>query len=248
MAGPISPAHLSDGELLHLVDGDGSARDTDLWIRHASDCPECSLRLEQLRRRSARVSVLLEEITPPPSFRYPSYPARQRHRAPPWLRAAAVFLLLAASALLVSPLRARVAEWISTLRGGETATAPAPPAPPVAPERPAAENGSTLWFDPADARFRVEIDSRQTAGELRLRTISGTEGTFEMRDARKAEMPLLTASGLRIRNSAGSVARYEVGVPGGVTEVRLRIGDEPPRVLNAEDLREGRSIDLRRGD
>jgi hypothetical protein len=246
MARPTAPAHLADGELLHLVDGDGSAPDAELWTRHASGCAECSLRLEQLRRRSARVSVLLEEIGPPPGFRHPVYPDRRRHRSSPWMRAAAVFLLLAAAALTVSPpLRARVAEWIAGLRRSKTAAVWARRAQPATLMPPEAESGSTLWFTPATSRIRVDVDSRQAAGELRLRTISGAEGTFEMRDARKAEMPLLTASGLRIRNSAGSAARYEVGVPRSVTEVRLRIGDEPPRILNAEDLREGRSVDLR---
>ena len=241
-----SDTHLDDSALLHLVDGDASAWETDQWTKHVLACAGCAERLRVLRRRTDRLSHLLGEIELPADFRIPELPAaaaRHSRRRPAsrsvWsyapLRAAAVMVILVAPFLLVEPLRALVTDWVSdrwsqvaTLFGGRSDDAP-----PPAPAPPAEESGSTLWFTPTSPVFTNEFASPQSGGALELRSTAGTEGSLEVTDQGAGEVPILTESSLRVQNSSGSTAGYQVSVPTSVTRVEIRIGDAPPVVLSS---------------
>jgi hypothetical protein len=259
MASLSSDMHLDDSSLLHLVDGDASAWETDQWTKHVLGCAECSDRLAILRRRTDRLTHLLADIELPADFRIPQLPASGRRPSvsrrsgrPIWsmgsVRAAAVIVLLAAPFVLVEPLRALVADWV-TDRWSQVAALfgdRSEPAPPASETTAEAESGSTLWFTPAGAVFSIELASRQSAGELDLRGAEGTEGSIEVVGGGAGEVPVLTESSLRVQNSTRSTADYRVSLPAAVERVEIRIADAPPVVLTREEIRAGRRISLSR--
>ena len=251
--------HLDDRALLHLVDRDASAMELDLWSRHLIDCAPCTARLDERRRDSDRVRVAVGAIQLPPGFpgaeetmrRARSARAgRSRPAATPWteqrwLRAAAVAILLLLPLALVAPLRAALVEWVRgawTQLAGAPERAPSPAAPSPAPPR-AAESGFTVYFTPRGSRLELTIETAQAAGELVLSRAAGPEGSIEVLGA-DDETPLITDTGLSIRNSTASRASYRVAIPGSVDRVVVRIGNGAPVSLSADAVRAGWTVEL----
>lgn len=247
MALNTSTPHLNDSELLHLIDSTASALELDRWSQHALACQECAARLETLRRRALHFAERVSAIELPADFRYPTFPSTARVRraafsrtsAGVWLRAAAVFVVLLIPFLTVEPLRAWVGErWAEIailLGGGETPTAP--------PTR-MAESSSKLWFTPVGERFVVEIESRQAGGSLILRTSEGPEGCLGITSGGGGETALVREQGLRIRNTQGSIASYTVALPRTLSQVKIRIGSDPPLVWSTDQLEVPTVFDL----
>jgi len=154
----------------------------------------------------------------------PAPPVRRVDR--PWLRAAAVVLLLAAAVAVATPARAWIARWVGRQwsqlgHGGPPAppaTAPPVPAPPAAPQASA-----QVRFVPAGTELRVEVAHAQRVGTLTLVPVAGTAALAEVLGAPGVEL-LVVPSGLRIRNAAGDAAGYRIQVPEGVRRVRVRVG------------------------
>lgn len=251
--------HLDESDLLRLADADGSRKEMGRWSAHVRDCASCASRFDLLRRRSTRLSDLISEIGLPEGFVYPVAPAtppgRVRSRAwrhpaleSGWLRAAALIALLLLPLAAVPPLRATVAGWVSE-RWTELAALFEGDAAPSgqSAQGMAEEAGATLWFTPRGEELRVEIDSRQVEGSLKLHRTGTAEGSLQVRDGHRGETPVISEQGVRIMNTDHSVANYGLGVPAGVDRVRVRIGDAPPRVFSRADIDRGVEVSLAGG-
>lgn len=256
--GSLTRPHLDDGELLCLLDGeaDGALR-TD-GEAHLSACGTCRERLDRYRTRRARLAHLLVRADYPvpaaPSADPKVIPLRPRaatstFRSRPWLRAAAVVLLLATAAAMATPARAWIMEWVGR-QWSRIAQEDRPAAPRSAPEQapPAqAQASAQVRFVPAGSELRVDVANAQSAGALTLVPVSGQSASAEVVGAQAVEM-LVVPSGLRIRNTPGVSADYRVQVPDGVRRVRVRIGSGSEiSVERAEIGGAGRRIPLTPG-
>jgi hypothetical protein len=256
MARLMEAQHPDESDLLRLVDGDGSRQELTCWRMHVDTCQACASRLELLERRSAKLSDLVAEIELPADFSYPALPVptaravrTQPHRGSGlqsgWLRAAALAALLLLPLVAVQPLRAAVTEWLSDRWADLTVLVQgdATPAEPQAQDG-TEEAGVTLWFTPSGEELRIEIVSRQRAGTLLLRRTATREGSLQVTSGEAGETPVISEQGVRILNAPQSTASYEVGVPAGVRRVSIRIGDDPPIVLDRTEIQAGRPLGL----
>jgi anti-sigma factor RsiW len=251
-----SGTHLDESVLLRLIDGDGAARELAEWRAHVRTCEACSSRMHLLGRRSALVTDLLAELQLPPDFKRPAPPPP----IPPWMgaggparpgwgtgwvRAAAVVVLLLVPLLAVRPLRAAANGWLSA-RWTEIAELVRGASGPArsAPTRPAEDVGATLWFTSAWPELRVEVAARQQAGALIVRVTSASEGSLQVMSGDGSEMPMISERGIRILNTRGSVASYELGVPSGVRSVIVTIGHDPPVAVHRSEIGAGRTLSL----
>ncbi len=237
-------AHLSDGELLRVLDADGADEELARFDAHVAACPRCGDGLRSLRRAARIVREGLRDgAEPAPAPRAPATRAavlpHVRVRTPVWARAwarAAVLLLVLAGALLaVAPLRARILGWVAARWGELAGPRPAPtarPAPPLA----AAPAPSVLWFTPAGGQLRLVLSRRQAAGTLVLARTSGASASLEILPADPAVVPLASERLLEIRNPPASHSGYIVRVPPTTTQVVLAIGEEPARTIAAREL------------
>lgn len=235
-----SRAHLTDFVLLELLDGRGAAEERAEWLAHAQSCAECGRTLYELRRTAALVSSAVARIQLPSEFRLEPpegldgdgpatvVPLRsdagdaRRVAVPSWWRAAAVLALLLVPLVAVQPLRAAVTGWLADRWAQVSGLF-------VEEEAPAtiAGDGATIYFEAAGPDLEIRFDAPQPAGTLSLSAATGERVSFEITADAADEAPVVSGSGLRIRNGAGSVASYAVGIPPTVRRVQVRVGDGP---------------------
>jgi hypothetical protein len=241
----IAPlAHLGDAEIMRLLDGD----DPDEAARselHALSCGHCADQVAALRKDAATVRAWLdraafeEEVLRGPHLPAPAQtPSRGRRAraAAPWLRAAAVLLLLAAPVAAVPALRQLLADTIADLRGGDRAGVEAVTA--------TAGNGTTVRFVPDGGDFVVRFDEPQSAGSLRLGYSASDEAVLRvLGDA--GEGPVVSAQSVHVRNTTGSAASYLLEVPPAITRLRIQIAGRMTVVLDAAELRAGVELPVR---
>jgi hypothetical protein len=257
----LAEEHLSDGDMVRLLDGEMDPGERARLEAHAAGCEACASRLRQLRRRSARLSGILlasDPEAPPAPAEAPDELTLRRIRrdreartapAPrPWLRAAAVVALLLAAGVVASPLRAVVAEWLRTR--WERIAAPdarpaAPPAeaPAAAPAEPAG-SGARVQFTPQGTTFTLEVATPQAGGAVEVRRAAGASATAEQTGGGEQADLLVLPAGVRIRNAPGATADYRVTVPASVRTVRVRVGEGRETVLTAEEVAEGARVGL----
>ncbi len=202
MPATLTEGHLSDDELVRLLDGQLEARERPRVESHSARCDACGARLRRLRRRSARLTGILlasDPEAPPAPARAPDELTLRRMRrargiaAPrPWLRAAAVAGLLLAAGVVASPLRAVVAEWLRTQ--WERVAAPDAPGAAPAAEAPAAPAGqpaagARVQFTPRGATFTLEVAVPQADGAVEVRRAAGPSATAEQTGRRRAGGP-----------------------------------------------------------
>jgi hypothetical protein len=247
----VADGHLSDGEIVQALDGALPPPERERADAHLAGCDLCGGRLRQLRVRSVRLGALLREAdweTPPAQALDELSVRRARRTAPvprPWLRAAAVVLVLLGAGVLASPLRARALEWISTqwaqLSGAEAR--PTAPAPPSLEEPPA---GTRIRFVPVGGVFTVEFDFAQPGGTVTLRLGDSDSATVEQVGG-SAPVELLvipSESRVRVRNRAGDTSDYRVRVPEGAQGVRIRVGNRPAVTASRAQLADGERVRL----
>ncbi len=75
------------------------------------------------------------------------------------------------------------------------------------------------------------------AGEMPEVTVQVQGGTADL---------LVLPGGIRIGNTPESTAYYQVTLPAGVRQVRVRIGSDAPRVIPAARIAAGERLELRR--
>ncbi|HLL46986.1 MAG TPA: zf-HC2 domain-containing protein [Longimicrobiaceae bacterium] len=257
----LAEEHLSDGEIVRLLDGETDAGERARLEAHAAGCEACGARLRQLRRRSARLSGILlasdPEAPPAPTEVPDELTLRRMRRAGearpvparrPRLRVAAVVALLLAAGVVASPLRAVVAEWLRTQWERIAALAPRPAAPAAqAPASSSAEpagSGARVQFTPQGATFRLEVAVPQAGGAVEVRRAAGASATAEQIGGGEQADLLVLPSGVRIRNAPGATADYRVTVPASVRTVRVRVGEGRETVLTADEVAEGARVGL----
>ncbi len=237
--------HLSDGDLVRFLDTEGEPAERERMDGHLRRCDPCGQRLDSLRRRSQRLSVLLTQTAP--AAPEPDVLAVARTRktwgVQPWLRAAAAVLVVLSAALLAEPVRAWVADFLGITRTELAAPPqPEPGATPVTPVAP--EAGTRVGFTPTTAEIELDVASYQAGGAIRFQAGEVAEVTVQVQEG-TADL-LVLPSGIRIRNTPESTADYQVTLPDGVRQVRVRVGGGAPRVIPAARIAAGERLELRR--
>jgi anti-sigma factor RsiW len=239
--------HLGDEELLRLLDDEGDAA----WRADSSDhlavCSRCARELELLAADAALIRqhvdrAAFEDDLAPPALRRPR---RGTGRVPnaPWLRAAAVLLLLAAPVAALPGLRAWIVDAVTGTTGDalpETRTMAAPAA---------ANDAAVIRFVPLPGTFAVVVDAPQQEGTLHIRRSSaGVEAVLETAPAPGAAAvePVIGETSLRLRNTAGSASSYTLVVPPGVRRVTVSVAGTTVADLGADALGSNRAVPLRR--
>lgn len=249
MTANVADTHLPDGELIRLLDGELDVGETARLQAYLEECAACRQRLQTLRRRSARLTTLLAaaDWQTPAALPLPVDELARRRAArhapgTPWRRAAAVAALLLGAALLASPARAWITEWVGARWQQIIGNEPAAP-PPAQPTAPAPQSlGARVHFTPVGDEFVLEFATRQPDGSVALERSTGAEATVEVLHG-SAEL-LVLPDGVRVRNTPESSAEYRVVVPAGIRRVPLRVG-EKTRVLTTTELSGGIRLPLR---
>lgn len=241
---PMTTGHLPDGDLVRLLDGEMDAPERTHTEAHLAACAECRRRLKTLRRRSIRLGELLIasdwEIPP-------LRPPRAAPASHSWLRAAALVAVLLGAVMLASPARAWIAEWVGA-RWNALASAPEAAPGPQTPPVQQAGPGTRVQFTPTGDEFDLEFTTRQAGGTVRVEPHGAAFVSAEvLRDDVGTDL-LVLPNGLRVRNAAESTAEYRVMVPAHLRRVRVRVAGDAPTVLTGEEIRGGRTIDLRGAD
>ena len=242
--------HPEDGDLVRLIDSEVGLAERQPLYAHLHECTVCTTRLEQLRRRLAQLSGLLiaTDIARPANASPPARPIRALGRTRPtlvvlpWMRAAAVIVVLIGAAALVSPVRAWVAQWV---RQWTEQSAPQARAPQTsAPEQVIPERSTRVAFTPTDDVLLLEFASSQAAGAVQFQPGSGSEASVEvLRSASDVDL-LVLPGGVRVNNTQAAGADYHVVVPSAVQLVRVRIGDRRSVTVSLGDVQAGRRLSL----
>lgn len=210
--------HLSDAELVRYVDEDGGSHEYAQWKRHVEVCRQCDAAVHRVRDDSRLVSDSLERAAfeaeaPTLSRAAPAPPLRlpRKSAIAPWLRAAALFVLLAAPLAAFPGVRTWVADRLvgppasMTRDDGATASSDAP---------------TILRFVPAPGSFVVRFEPD---GEGIIIIERSTEPEAELRAEGGEPEATVSPSLLRIRNPDS--ARYRLRLPDATTGVWVMIGE-----------------------
>jgi hypothetical protein len=252
---PLTNTHLSDGDLVRLLDGEADAPEREHADQHLAKCAECRQRLQTLQHRSARLSEVLasSDWKAPPAPTVPDELELRRARkrrmdavrpTRSWLRAAAVILVLLGAGVVASPARAWVTDWVGA-RWAELAAVWEPELSPDAGTGPQQKAGTRVQFTPEGSEFSLEFVTAQAGGAVIIRQ---KEVPFAAAEIVRGSAPtdlLVLPAGLRVQNTPESTAEYRIVVPAHTREVRIRIGDGAPRVFTAAEIAAGARLDLR---
>jgi hypothetical protein len=167
-------------------------------------------------------------------------PRRARQSVAPWLRAAAVLVLLASPLAAIPALRQWLVGTVTELRD---TTGMVPAAMPQ--ERSAAPGSSAIRFVPVAGTFAVDLDVAQATGVLVIRHGTGHEAVLQQTGTDEVE-PVISAASLRVRNESGSTASFHLQLPVTVSRVVVRVAGAYIRTVDAAALAAGVSIDLAR--
>ena len=242
--------HLSDGDLVRLLDGEEALRD-DVEA-HLARCAECQERFGVLRRRSERLSGLLiatDAALPEPDMLAARRLRNQQRRlaqrvTPTWMRAAAVVVLLLGGAMLAEPVRAWVADWLGARWAELTSSTPPEPAQLPVVVEPVPEANTRVQFTPASEEVELNFASAQAGGAVAVEIGDVPEVTVQVQGG--AADLLVLPGGVRIANRPESVAEYRVEVPARVQRLRVQIGEGRPVILSGDQLAAGQRIPLSR--
>jgi hypothetical protein len=227
-------AMVSDAELVQYMDGELGHRTAASVVSRIAEAPGAADRLEILHRRSARISVLLDELGPEDAWMEESAAAIRRRlgqprarwaawiRTPAFARAAATIAVLLGATVAVPGARAWV---VGHIRGAVEAiglrTAPPPAAPGLSPDLEA-EIG-VVFAVPGD---RFEIRLTHELGTLIVRSHEAGSGSAEAVGAPGTGFSVMPGI-LRIEGPGSPDAEYRVSLPRAVTSVYVSVGDGP---------------------
>ncbi|MBW3552742.1 MAG: hypothetical protein KY466_04480 [Gemmatimonadetes bacterium] len=237
-------AHLSDADLVRHLDLEGDAAERARREEHVRSCDECAARVRLLGHQSETIASWLERTDQPlPAGSAPeawaagrAAPARaERARTDavrPWLRAAAIILLIAAPLAALQPVR----EWVVERIGLAEETGA--PAITVAE----ASDPAVIRFTPAPGVFTVHVAEPAGGASLAIGRTGGEEAV--LRGASGGEAPVVSDAALRLAGGAAAAGRlYDLRVPAAVEEVRVIVGSRLERIGGAE-LEAGSRVDL----
>jgi hypothetical protein len=222
--------HVADDVLVRIVDDEMFAPEHAHAHSHLETCRFCTERLSTIARRTHALSALLQVADPAMPLMQPPSPSsaglpqplpasRRRYAVPAWLKAAAVVLLIAGAAVMASPVRARVLDWIrDTFR-------PPVSAPAVVPADRASAGRASVEFLPVGHELNLEVVAAEAGGELRIGVNDGRAVVARALNATGAVELLVLPAGLRIVNTAAR-GTYDISVPAQITLIRVQIGEE----------------------
>jgi hypothetical protein len=167
-------------------------------------------------------------------------PRRPRPGVAPWLRAAAVLVLLASPVAAIPALRQWLVGTVTELRDTPDMVPAAMPQ-----DRSAAPGSSAIRFVPVAGSFAIDLDAEQATGVLVIRHGTGNEAVLQQTGTGEVE-PVISATSLRVRNESGSTASFHLQLPVTVNRVVVRIAGAHVRTVDAAALAAGVSIDLGR--
>ena len=259
-----SARHLTDGELLRLLDADAPADELTRLDAHAATCPRCADALRSLRHAGEVVHARLQVVQPPALEYAPTLaaPAGMYHRTGAsgrvstqalnplwnrgWARAAVLLLAIAGALVSVQPLRARINGWVDAAWAQLAGSHPVRVSALARPAAPASTGAasSRLWFTPAGSELRVALSARQAAGALVLERAVGPSASLEILPGDVTVVPMASERLLEIRNRATASSSYLVRVPATVRSVIVLIGGEAPRAVAAGALDVGVRVQL----
>jgi hypothetical protein len=240
--------HSTDGDLISLLDGERGTHQRAVEA-HVDGCSECSGRLAQLQQRSARLSAALHAVEPPmihrsrllPPERSSTRPLLRRGTRAGWshpsVRAAAAVLLLAGVAA-ASPARAWILDRIAGRRSESRVREPNMAPPPAMPAPPHTATSIVRFVTESDdlvVRFAV----RPAAGALVIAGGQEPRSSAQIVSGARGEAFLVLPDELRIRNTVGSVADYQIVLAPTVRRVRVRVGDAAGSEIATIDVAPG---------
>lgn len=252
--------HLDDSDLLRYVDREADEAEVRGWTRHVDECDRCAGAVATLRDESRLIQDWLGRaafeadvpaVLPPEAAlgiraaddtgrdadtgvaRQTS--VRTRGRRPtltPWLRAAAILILLAAPLAAFPSVRSWVAEQVGAGGAGPDASTTAVPQD--------SDAGTVLRFTPEPGNFTVRFEPG-TAGTIVVDR--ATDGRAVLRARGGVPETEVSSSTLRIRNTAPG--RYHLQLPHVVTGAWIMIGQRAVP-LNAEQIERRTEVQLER--
>lgn len=254
MSAVVSRAHLSDGELVRIMDGQAEPGEREWGRDHLATCVACNRRLRELRRRSSAISALLAEADVEvlatlrdagPRVARKAAASAARHRRVVWMRAASIAALVVAAGVLAGPARAWVTNWVVEVWTGMSPDRPRPAVEAGAPPEDVVEVSARVRFEPAGGELSIELASAQDAGRLELRVGDDPTTLVEvLGEAADAEL-LVLPGGVRVLNSPGESASYRVTVPASVRTVRIFVRDSAVAIVPIDSAATSRTLDLR---
>jgi hypothetical protein len=240
----LSGPHLDDGELVRYLDaegheprkpGAGTSNAVAVWL----DAAEFEAGPGASAAPAALADLEPAATRPAPAERQPRRHTFGVAAGGPWLKAAMITLLLAAPLAAIPSVRAWIADRVALV----LADAPAATGAVDSPAR-AAVHASVIRFVPAPGAFLVTIDAPQAEGWLHLTRASGSEAVLEVRGSSPRPEPVVSASTLRIGNSAEMTASYALALPADVDQVYVDVAGSRLQ-LDAGDLASSIRIPLR---
>lgn len=240
-------AHLSDGALLRLLDGEAAPAEQAVATAHLAGCVPCRARRDVLAGYAAGVSTLLAEAdAPTPAFTWADIERRAvanassaQRRSGGMLahRRAAVWRALAAVACAagVAAAAPAVARWTrARALGGVAATAA-----PARDSLPPAGTVTAVSFEALGPELTVALDAPQRTGALEIRGGAGSAIRAEVLGDRNTARLLVLPGELRVGNAPEATASYRVTVPPTVRRVRVQVAGAEVAVIRAPAWRAG---------
>ena len=222
--------HVDTETLTRIIDGEPLENEREA-VAHAGACPTCRARIDVLRTRRARLTDLLTATDAPPvelpdvgaimalaESRTAGRVARLTPRRPGRRAIVVGAFILSGAALAAQPVtRWVMARWRGNAAAEPLARATAPVArPTVAP--------ASVAFVPQGGGIAIRFDAVPASGTLTLRRDTGARVSASVTSGGRDEGFIVLPNGLGVRNTATSVASYEVVVPASVDRVQVRIG------------------------
>lgn len=231
--------HLADGDLVRHLDLEGDPAERGRREAHVRSCDECAARVRLLGRQSETVARWLERTDGtlrPLSASEVRASARaghgRREAVRPWLRAAAIVLLIAGPLAALQPVR----DWVVDRIGlAEETTGPATTAAEGA-------DPSVIRFTPAPGIFTVRVTEPAAGATLAIGRADGEEAV--LRGGSGGGTPVVSDDALRLAGGASAAGRlYDLRLPASVAEVRVIVGSRVGRI-GGRALEGGSRVDL----
>lgn len=231
MSTTIEPRHLTDAELVGILDGE-AVEPRPGRTDHLEACGECTGALHALETDSRLVREFLEaadfeEGGPPRRSTEPwrgaaagsaGWRRRSLASTSPWLKAAAILVLVAGPLAAFPGVRTWVAEQITGSPDGASTAAEV-----------GVDAATVIRFTPNAGDFVVTFEPG-TTGTILIDRIPGTEA--ELHAAGGDPETVVSASSLEIRN--GRDGRYELLLPASVTGLWVRVGERAVAVSDTQ--------------
>ncbi len=237
--GDLAARHLDDAEIVRLIDGEAAGQEQRRWRDHLSACARCQEEVAAMRAHSRTISEWLdradlqpdeERATPMAEAEGTSarrlearrrLPARRSHlTAGPWLKAAAIILLMAAPVMAIPGAR----EWVAQRIGTGTANVAQAETTLATPGED--DDAVLIRFQPAEGAFLLSISTIQAEGMVTIsRTSADGEAVLEVGTGRDRPQTVVSGRGIQIENQVTSTASYALALPRGVSHVLLVLGE-----------------------